>query len=1005
MPNFVYITGFEHGESPMAIAGQGLISGSSGNPTLVSGSLARSGDYALFINATGASKHIMLPSARWTGAAGGNKVVGRYYVKFDSFPSSNRLMFVGGMAGVDCSLWYNSTGDQVLMGFDTPGSRLGYTSIVTGTWYRIDFLIDCSTSFYTVDWQLDGVAKAQNWYSGSAAQQFSSTRFGNSGALTYKMYIDDIAFSVDAADYPIGPGRVIGLKPNADGTHNAGTNVMEDQTGADINGTSVLAYTKLNAVPWVTGTSTWVQQAANGTSNYVEVEFEDVPSGVDIHGVLGVLGYKSATTTANSAAGFIINSEGVGSEMWGLPSGTKDYSEINPFYRNTMVTPPAGGWTKTAVDALKARLGYANDANPNPYWLHTLLEVDYADPYDLRPSGIFVNTYVGNPTMSRSGTIAELDFETGDFSAWTNTVLDGGRLGVTGSAALANTAYGMIVNHGGGSTTARYASYHFVQPETNGTVRARFYADPNSFATVGRDGENIFIARNSVDDWLFVVNLGREADNTYYLNLGMYDDSGALYQSSDVAISDGPHWVEVLGRRAAGNNISGGYLQLWVDDVSGTAIQGIDNFTLWNNLNSVRLGGIGSIEATTSGSYYLDELVVNNTGDYIGPKPSGGPTNYSLSGTSITVNTYVGNPYLNQEHGLQASGIYLNTYVGNPYINQEHGLQASGIYLNTYVGNPYLNQEHALAASGIYLNTYVGNPYLNQEHALQASGIFVNTYVGNPYLSQEHALQASGIYLNTYVGNPYINQEHGLTATGITINTYVGNCYVGQEHGLGGNGITCGTTVGNPSLSQNHDLSAVGITVTTHVDTCGISQEHGLGGGGITCGTTVGNPYINQTHVLTANGITVTTYVGNPTLGTEGVMVPSGLTVTTTVGNPYINQTHILGDNGLSSGPTVGNPSMGVISNIDGSGIVVGGDVGDPTFSQTHVFGTGGIGSGPIVGNPGTGQEHIFTIGGITISSSVGNPVLTSPAPSGGFPLPPIFKGIDKGVEKGMVSL
>jgi hypothetical protein len=40
-----------------------------------------------------------------------------------------------------------------------------------------------------------------------------------------------------------------------------------------------------------------------------------------------------------------------------------------------MVTPAAEGWTQGAVNALVTRVGYASDANPDPYWDGAMLEL------------------------------------------------------------------------------------------------------------------------------------------------------------------------------------------------------------------------------------------------------------------------------------------------------------------------------------------------------------------------------------------------------------------------------------------------------------------------------------------------------------------------------------------------------------------------------------------------------------------------------------------------------
>ena len=52
-----------------------------------------------------------------------------------------------------------------------------------------------------------------------------------------------------------------------------------------------------------------------------------------------------------------------------------DLSGTAQAYRGAMVTPPAGGWTKAAVNALTGRVGYATNVASAPYWDGLILEV------------------------------------------------------------------------------------------------------------------------------------------------------------------------------------------------------------------------------------------------------------------------------------------------------------------------------------------------------------------------------------------------------------------------------------------------------------------------------------------------------------------------------------------------------------------------------------------------------------------------------------------------------
>jgi hypothetical protein len=50
-------------------------------------------------------------------------------------------------------------------------------------------------------------------------------------------------------------------------------------------------------------------------------------------------------------------------------------SETTLTYASAVVTPAAAPWTQAAVNGLLTRIGYAGDANPDPYWDGLMLEL------------------------------------------------------------------------------------------------------------------------------------------------------------------------------------------------------------------------------------------------------------------------------------------------------------------------------------------------------------------------------------------------------------------------------------------------------------------------------------------------------------------------------------------------------------------------------------------------------------------------------------------------------
>lgn len=370
MTSPVWLTGFEHGVATPTTNGGGLFNTVTGSPSIQS-TTKNTGSYALRLNPSSAIytvfKNLSSPTV----------VVGRLYFRFASWAGvDNEIVYVTVAAGVNLAIKINATTKKLYARFwSTSSSSDHATTLALNTWYRLDFRFDVSTGTSKIDFQVDGVAATQYTLSQSATT-CSSIAIGPSNSDTMDLFIDDVVVSVTTGDYPIGAGGTEALSPASDGTHNAGTNVMENNAGTDIGVTT--AYDKLNSIP--PSSTTYVQQAAVGTGNYAEVLFGDIAATHSaIIGAMGILAYTSATTSTNQGA-TIMSKDSFSSQtdIWGNPTTRADMSDgstSNLYYKSALI---AGVVDDTTVNALKARVGYSNDVSPNPYWIDLIVEVAYS---------------------------------------------------------------------------------------------------------------------------------------------------------------------------------------------------------------------------------------------------------------------------------------------------------------------------------------------------------------------------------------------------------------------------------------------------------------------------------------------------------------------------------------------------------------------------------------------------------------------------------------------------
>ena len=327
--------------------------------------------------------------------------------------------------------------------------------------------------------------------------------------------------------------------------------------------------------------------------------------------------------------------------------------------------------------------------------------------------------------------IIDIDHDDGTLDAYTATVTDSGQLSAEVGAALAGTTEGLqlVID----DTNALYGEVNLGTPNTSGVMRARVYVDPNDL-TMASPSEFVF--------WDFLNSTGTELIARLYFNKSgsdyriqqvIYNDSGTAIYVGYFVITNEPHYVEIKLTRASSDVAADGSMQLWIDGVSKETLADKDNYDRFDDFDIVRLGGITSMDATTSGTFFLDELVVNDDGGEIGPV---------AAGATLTVadgqHTHSGDsPHLSQAQFLViADGQHTQTG-DSPHLSQNHFLVvADGQHTQT--GDvPHLSQNHYLiVADGEHIHTgdtitLSGITYLlvvqDGEHEHLADGIIIDT--------------------------------------------------------------------------------------------------------------------------------------------------------------------------------------------------------------------------------------------------------------------------------------
>jgi len=251
------------------------------------------------------------------------------------------------------------------------------------------------------------------------------------------------------------------------------------------------------------------------------------------------------------------------------------------------------------IDALAAYnwLSAGNRVTPTPVPTATPTPLPTPTP-DPSPTP----TSVGDAIFSDS-------FESGSLGLWSSAVTDGGRLSVSGQAAMIGVQ-GMqaFIN----STKSIYVMD--TSPATEATYHARFYFSPNSAVLPRNKTQDLFVGRTSSGVVIFRLQL-QYASGSYQVRGVILIGNGKTLTTSWYTISNSAHAVELAWQAASTAKGSDGLLSLWLDGSLKETRSGATNGGY--RLEDVLLGS-QAVPSGTSGTEYFDAFSSTHS-TYIGP--------------------------------------------------------------------------------------------------------------------------------------------------------------------------------------------------------------------------------------------------------------------------------------------------------------------------------------------------------------------------------------------------
>lgn len=372
--------GFEHGVA--SIVGGGLstaIGVPTGGAVELTSTAAKDGNRGLRIFSGTTAGYFTSQSATET-----SKRSFGFHMKIVALPNTTANVWYaygGATVFVDWQALYIQTDGRLLLKATDGATATQGPILSAGVWYWIDLWVDTTTTAAQVKMRVDGGAEYTNSGTLSVAGPTGVSSWQVEANTAYERYVDNYVSGADA-DYPIGPRYILGYNVDGVGSHNldAATSAYFFQNaGSDvaIATSDSTSNQRIDDFPGDAGTDYVTVKPAAGPTEptatwYLEYTLLNTVETVTISAVRGIISVMDSASGASTGAAKLY--EG-GSETSFWPGNAGSVRQYNS---GVLATKPSGGaWDYTALNDLKLRWGYSNDATPNPQLYAAMIEVAF----------------------------------------------------------------------------------------------------------------------------------------------------------------------------------------------------------------------------------------------------------------------------------------------------------------------------------------------------------------------------------------------------------------------------------------------------------------------------------------------------------------------------------------------------------------------------------------------------------------------------------------------------
>ena len=209
------------------------------------------------------------------------------------------------------------------------------------------------------------------------------------------------------------------------------------------------------------------------------------------------------------------------------------------------------------------------------------------------------NTLTPSATPGTTELIFADGFESGNLAAWSSSIVDGGDLSASTSAALFGSQGLQAMIDDNNAVVVIDES-----PALETRYRARFYFDPNSIPMAIGDAHLIFLGSSGGGTVQHLQLELRFQATGYEVRALLMNDVKTMVSTSWFPLSDASHALELDWRASTAAGANNGGLMFWMDGIQQADLTGVDNDT--RRIDQVRLGAASGVDTGTRGTYFFD---------------------------------------------------------------------------------------------------------------------------------------------------------------------------------------------------------------------------------------------------------------------------------------------------------------------------------------------------------------------------------------------------------------